>query len=178
MRDKLTKLTLCVSLILFSCSSILAQSNTPSMRIALPERTRLLQGQLVDVVLEIRNAPAISGLKVTLGATDITARFGAPQPALLDCDASADLVVRANQQSIDTPGPVVLRAEATAFGAVISDSRAIDVRPFNSLARRNVILFIGDAMGTAYRDAARLVSRAIVDGSGSNSFREGFFDEL
>src|SRR5437899_7516624 len=32
-------------------------------------------------------------------------------------------------------------------------------------SRRNVILFIGDAMGTAYRDAARLVSRAIVDSS-------------
>ena len=44
--------------------------------------------------------------------------------------------------------------------------------------RRNVILFIGDAMGTAYRDAARLVSRSIVDANGKNSFRDGFFDDL
>src|SRR5215470_5691798 len=110
MPEKL-KLTLCLVLILFSCSSIFAQSNAPSMRIVLPERTRLLQGQLVDVVLEIRNASAISGLKITLGAADVTARFGAPQAALLDCDMSPDLVVRANQQSIDSPGAVVLRAE-------------------------------------------------------------------
>src|SRR5262249_7193241 len=37
---------------------------------------------------------------------------------------------------------------------------------------------IGDAMGTAYRDAARLVSRAIVDSNGKNSFRDGYFDDL
>ncbi|HWB95314.1 MAG TPA: alkaline phosphatase, partial [Bryobacteraceae bacterium] len=44
--------------------------------------------------------------------------------------------------------------------------------------RRNVILYIGDAMGTTYRDAARLVSRSIVDANGKNAFREGFFDNL
>jgi alkaline phosphatase len=44
--------------------------------------------------------------------------------------------------------------------------------------QRNVILFIGDAMGTAFRDAARLVSRATLDSKGKNSFREGFFDSL
>ena len=148
------------------------------MRFALPERTRLLQGQLVDLVVEIRNASAISGFKVTLGGADITARFGFPQPAPLDCDGGSHLVVRANLQSIDSPGSVVLQAEATAGGARISDSRTIEVRPFNISARRNVILFIGDAMGTAYRDAARLVAKATVDSSGKNSFRQGFFDEL
>ena len=148
------------------------------MRFALPERTRLLQGQLVDLVVEIRNASAISGFKVTLGGADITAGFGFPQPAPLDCGGGSHLVVRANLQSIDSPGSVVLQAEATAGGARISDSRTIEVRPFNIGARRNVILFIGDAMGTAYRDAARLVAKATVDSSGKNSFREGFFDEL
>ena len=96
----------------------------------------------------------------------------------LDCDASADIVVRANLQSFETTGSVVLRAEATAGGSPISDSRTIEVRSFNMTGRRNVILFIGDAMGTAYRDAARLVSRSIIDASGKSSFREGFFDEL
>src|SRR5437667_103767 len=166
------------SLVLFSSCPIFGQSSTPSMRFALPERTRLLQGQLVDLVVEIRNASAISGFKVTLGGADITARFGFPQPAPLDCDGGSHLVVRANLQSIDSPGSVVLQAEATAGGARISDSRTIEVRPFNISARRNVILFIGDAMGTAYRDAARLVAKATVDSSGKNSFRQGFFDEL
>jgi len=45
-------------------------------------------------------------------------------------------------------------------------------------SRRNVILFIGDAMGTAYRDAARLVGRATLDSNGKNSLREGLFDNL
>src|SRR5580765_2288966 len=57
-------------------------------------------------------------------------------------------------------------------------SRDVLVREFNLVQRRNIILFIGDAMGTAYRDAARLVSRSIVDSSGKNSLREGFFDNL
>src|SRR5436190_8807911 len=147
------------SLVLFSSCPIFGQSSTPSMRFALPERTRLLQGQLVDLVVEIRKASAISGFKVTLGGTDITARFGAPQPALLDCDTSPDLVVRANFQSIDVPGSAVLRAEATAGGTSISDSRTLEARAFNPAGPRNVILFIGVAMGTAYRDAARLVSK-------------------
>ena len=38
--------------------------------------------------------------------------------------------------------------------------------------RHNVALFIGDAMGTTDRDAARLVGRAIVDINGKNSLRK------
>ena len=177
MTKKLTIPTVAVFLVLLTCSSLVAQT-APSMRIVLPERTRLLQGQLVDVVLEIRNASSISSLRVTADGVDITSRFGTPQSAQLDCDATADIVVRANLQSFETVGNVVLRAEGTAGATAISDSRTIEVRPFNMSGRRNVILFIGDAMGTAYRDAARLVSKSIVDASGKNSFREGFFDEL
>src|SRR5262245_60194110 len=68
----------------------------PSLRFVLPERTRLLEGQLIDLVLEVRNASAVTGLKVTAGGTDITNQFSAPQAAQLDCDQGADLVIRAN----------------------------------------------------------------------------------
>src|SRR5262249_32929209 len=73
-----------------------------------------------------------------------------------------------------------LTVSVSAGGTMTTDSRTVSVREFSSLAgqRRNVILFIGDAMGTTYRDAARLVSRSIVDASGKNSFREGLFDDL
>ena len=60
----------------------------------------------------------------------------------------------------------------------MKDSRDVLVREFTLKQPRNIVLFIGDAMGTAYRDAARLVSRSIVDDKGRNSFREGFFDDL
>src|SRR5262249_28827936 len=80
----------------------------PSVRVLLPERTRLLQGQLIDLVLEVRNASAVSNLKVTAGAVDLTPKFGAPAKASLDCDTSSDWVIRANLQSFDTPGVVRL----------------------------------------------------------------------
>jgi len=158
---------------------LLAQS-APSVRILLPERTRLLQGQLVDLVLEVRNAAAVSNLKVTAGAVDLTEKFGAPVKADLDCDGSSDWVLRADLQSFGIPGDVKLDVAVTAGGSSVTDSRTVQVREFNppSGPRRNIILFIGDAMGTAYRDAARLVSRSIVDASGKNSFRDGFFDDL
>jgi hypothetical protein len=158
--------------------ALLAQSNAPSVRILLPERTRLLQGQLVDLVLEVRNASSVSGLKVTAGDLDLTSKFGAPVRAELDCDTTSDFVVRADLQSFHTPGEVRLNVSLVAGGATVTDSRVITVESFPTTApRRNIILFIGDAMGTAYRDAARLVSRAIVT-NGKNSFREGMFDDL
>jgi alkaline phosphatase len=160
------------------CGACWAQ--TPSLRILLPERTRLLENQQVDLVLEVRNAASVSGLRVMAGAADITGRFAAPVAAQLDCDASSDWVLRANLQTFDTAGTFTLTATATAGGTAVSDTRTIRVQEFNPIGsrRRNVILFIGDAMGTAYRDAARLVSRAIVDNQGKNSFREGVFDNL
>ena len=161
------------------CAPLTAET-AASVRILLPERTRLLQGQLVDLVLEVRNATAVSNLKVTAGAVDLTSKFSAPVEADLDCDSSTDWVMRAPLQSFDTPGDVKLDVTLTAGSAAVNDSRLIQVREFNPPAgqRRNVILFIGDAMGTAYRDAARLVSRSIVDANGKNSFRDGFFDDL
>ena len=87
--------------------TLLAQSS-PSVRILLPERTRLLQGQLVDLVLEVRNADAVSNMKVTAGGVDLTAKFSQPAKAELDCDTSSDYVLRANLQSFDAPGSVKL----------------------------------------------------------------------
>ena len=160
------------------CGSVWAQS--PSLRILLPERTRLLQNQQFDLVLEVRNASSVSNLRVTAGSVDLTQNFTGAAPAQLDCDNSQDWVLRANLQTLDIPGTITLTATATAGSATVTDKRTIQVVEFNAIGsrRRNVILFIGDAMGTAYRDAARLVSRAIVDSTGKNSFRDGYFDNL
>src|SRR5215510_13953672 len=109
---------------------LVAQSATPSVRILLPERTRLLQRQLVDIVLEVRNAASVGNLKVTAGSVDLTSKFGAPVKAQLDCDDSSDWVIRANLQSFDVPGDVKLVVSLTADGNSVSDSRTILVRPF------------------------------------------------
>lgn len=165
---------------IFAGLSAFAQTTAPNVRFALPERTRLLQGQLIDLVIEVRNAQSVSNLKVTAGTLDLTSKFSAPTKTELDCDTSSDFVLRANLQSIETPGDIPLSVSLTADGATVTDTRILSVREFNLPAtqRRNIVLFIGDAMGTAYRDAARLVGRAIVDANGKNSFREGFFDDL
>ena len=157
-----------------------AQTTAPNVRFALPERTRLLQGQLIDLVVEVRNAQSVSNLKVTAGSLDLTSKFSAPAKAELDCDTSSDFVLRANLQSIETPGDIPLTVTLTADGATVTDTRILSVREFNLPAsqRRNIVLFIGDAMGTSYRDAARLVGRATLDANGKNAFREGFFDDL
>ncbi len=163
----------------FTTASLFAQ--TPSLRLALPERLRLLEGQYVDLVVEVRNATALSNLSVKAGDTDLTAKFGRPEAAQLDCDTTEDLVVRANLQSFATAGTVKLTVSATVGGRTLTDSRDIVVRPFSLQtqgSRKNIVLFIGDAMGTAYRDAARLVYRSAVDSTGKSGLREGFFDTL
>lgn len=159
----------------------LSAQNTASLRILLPERTRLLQGQRIDLVVEVRNASALTGFRVMAGDTDITASFSAPVKTELDCDASSDWTARANLQAFETPGNLNLTVMATADGAALRDSRQVQIRPFAMPAdqpRKNYILFIGDAMGTAYRDAARLVARSVADAEGRSGLREGYFDNL
>lgn len=150
----------------------------PSVRILLPEHTRLLPGQLVDIVIEVRDAANVSGLSVLAAGTTVTSAFGAPVQSDLDCDASSDWVYRANLQSFPNAGEVKLEVSVSTDGGPANDSRTIQVQRLVGRPRGNIILFIGDAMGTAYRDAARLVSRAIVDGTGKNSFRDGYFESL
>jgi alkaline phosphatase len=167
------------ALALTSSAALFAQA--PSIRLALPERLRLLEGQYVDLVVEVRNATAISNLTVRAGETDITSRFSRPETAQLDCDTSSDLVLRANLYSFPTAGNVRLTVSATVGSTTVTDSRDIIVRPFTLATqggRKNIVLFIGDAMGTAYRDAARLVSRSVMDANGRSGLREGFFDNL
>src|SRR5215813_1918626 len=135
------------SMLLFALGlsgAVFAQTGTPSIRILLPERTRLLQGQQVDIVLEVRNAASVANLKVTAGAVDLTSKFGAPVKADLDCDASSDWVLRADLQSFDDPGTIKLEASLTAGGTPVKDSRSILVREFGipSGQRRNIVLFI------------------------------------
>lgn len=152
------------------------QTPAPSIRIVLPERTRLLQGQLVDLVIEVRNAATVSGLNVSASGINMSSAFSGATAKLLDCDTSSDWVYRANLQSFNSN--VTLTATVTADGKTLTDTRTIQVRPFTAPQRRNLILFIGDAMGTAYRDSIRLVDRAAVDATGKSAFREGFFDTL
>jgi alkaline phosphatase len=149
-----------------------------NLSVMLPERTRLLQDQRVDLVLELRGGTG-SNLRVTANGADITSRFGEPTRVDLDCNGTQDSVYRANLVGFDEPGTVHLIATVTAGGQTLRALKDIEVRPFSVPAKaRNIVLFIGDAMGTAYRDAGRIVGRSVETVPGVGGFREGFFDKL
>jgi len=171
----------CIPLVCTLFASALWGQTSPSLNILLPDRPRLLVEQQVDLVLEVSNATTLSGLKVTAGATDITSKFKKLSSANMHCQGSPGFVLRADLYTFPAPGMAKLTATAIANHTQVTDSREIEVRPFHvpsDGSRRNIILFIGDAMGTAYRDSARLVSRAIIGPDGKNSFNQGFFDDL
>lgn len=151
----------------------------PNFSILLPERTRLLQDQRVDVVIEARNLTQMSGFRVTANNVEITNRFRGPIPADLDCDATPDAVFRADLFSFTEPGSVLLVATVNSSRGTSRDVRHVLIVPF-SVGRqpRNIILLIGDAMGTSHRDAGRFIARSVETVPGVPGLREGFFDRL
>lgn len=158
-----------------STSVLFAQSE---ITILLPERTRLLADQRVDLILEVRNTSTASGLRVTANNRDITSLFTGPTAAQLDCDATPDVVYRAELVGFEA-GDVRLTASVSTPSGATTAVKDILVYPFSpAQQRRNVILFIGDAMAQAYRDAARLVARSTPNAAGVPGLREGFFDNL
>ncbi len=148
------------------------------LSIALPERTRLLEDQRVDLVIEARN---LSGgvLTVTANGADLSKAFSGPTAADLDCDTARDAVWRADMVGFPTPGWVRLEAQLVTAQGTFRDVRDILVQPFPRLAApKNVILYIGDGMTEAWRDAGRIVSRSTETAPGVPGLRQGFYDRL
>jgi alkaline phosphatase len=153
-------------------------SATPEVTIRLPERCRLLTEQRFDLRVEatgLTNGDA--SLTLQIPGTDLGRRL--PQPEIaLDQDANAaDRDKSWTFRSLSFPRGGVFTLEATLkdpAGTVRAQAR-VGVQQFqlpSAGSRRNVILFLGDGMGTAYRDAARIVAQ-----SENGHFRQGFFDK-
>lgn len=161
------------------CLAAPLYSQTQLLTILLPEKTRLLEDQRVDLVLEVRNVTAPTGLKVTANGRDISSRFSAPTAVDLDCDGRPDSVFRANLQSFSDIGYVRIEASVNSGTRLLTDVKDIlvyEMKP--GQVKKNMILFIGDAMGQTYRDAARLVGRSVETVPGVSGLREGVFDNL
>ena len=139
----------------------------------IPERTRLLAGQRVDLILEARGFPLAAPLRITVNGEVWTSRFSAPEPVDLDCDGVADWRVRLNLTSFS--GSTLLRAES---GAAVTE-RKIEVIPLPADSKqKNIILFVGDGTGWAYRDAARIVAKSVPGPDGKPGLAEGFYRQL
>ncbi|MGB9606190.1 MAG: alkaline phosphatase, partial [Bryobacteraceae bacterium] len=155
-----------------------AGAHAQLLSIALPERTRLLEDQRLDIVIEARNVSG-GALKVTANGLDISRHFAGPWAVDLDCDTVRDAVWRAEMISFQTPGWVRLEATLATPQGTLRDVRDIVVQPFpRPAALRNVILYIGDGMTEAWRDAGRIVSRSVETVPGVPGLRQGFYDRL
>ncbi|MEO7933589.1 MAG: alkaline phosphatase [Chthoniobacterales bacterium] len=158
----------------------------PSVKIRLPERFRALTDQQFDIRVEATEFGPNSTVSFTLDGSPVN--FGTPVPSDLQSNVDADTTT--NDKEWTFRNLSVLTAGVHTIVATVTDpdngnatatyTQKIGVQDFSftdargrAIAKKNYILFIGDAMGTAYRDAGRIVAK-----STGNRFREGFFDQL
>lgn len=180
--QKITKLAAMTFLFLAAVTgaseSIEAQT-TPTVRIVLPERFRLITNQYFDlrveaeginrttarVLINVEGENGAETLNVG-GATEITTNNDVNQ-------LTNDKAWTYRRVSFTTPGIKTIFAVIVDGRNVYGTATQISVQNFNLVGQKSIVLYIGDAMGTAYRDASRIVSQ-----STGNRFREGWFDEL
>lgn len=159
-----------------------SQTNQPQpvVRIVVPERFRVLTNQFFDLRIEAENFSGARA-RVQISVLDVNNRFetinvAGNQESTVDNDNnpnSYDRAVTYRKMSFATPGLKTIQAVVVDGRRITGTATQIYVQDFNLQANKNIVLFIGDAMGTAYRDASRIVAQ-----STGNRFREGWFDEL
>jgi len=180
--QKITKLTVAVFLFVtafISAGQTINAQTTPTVRIVLPERFRVITNQYFDLRIEAegisRSTARVlvnvegNGVSENLniaGATEITT----------DNDNNAlasDKAWTYRRMSFTTPGIKTIYAVIIDGRSVYGVATQVSVQNFNLVGQKSIVVFIGDAMGTAYRDAGRIVAQ-----STNNRFREGWFDDL
>ncbi|MBA3694013.1 MAG: alkaline phosphatase [Acidobacteria bacterium] len=178
----ITKLTTTVFLILTAivgaAQTARAQS-APTLRIVLPERFRVITNQYFDLRVEaegISHSTARVLINVEGEGGIESLNFAGANEITTDNDNNplgADKAWTYRRVSFSTPGIKTVSALVIDGRRVYGVATQISVQNFNLVGQKSIVLFIGDAMGTAYRDASRIVSQ-----STANRFREGWFDEL
>jgi alkaline phosphatase len=157
-------------------SAVCFAQTGPAAKIRLPEKFRVLTGQLFDLRVEVTGLTNTgASLRVRLDGEDITRQLPPPE-ITVDNDANPADIDKAwtfRKISIQGAGDRTIQAVISTGGQNLTVSSRIGVQEFKLKGDKSIILFIGDAMGTAYRDVARIVAK-----STDNRFREGFFDEL
>lgn len=170
------KKTIAIACLASTCAPLFA---APAVHVALPERFRVLTRQFFDFRVEatgLSNTDDAS-IRIFIDGVDVTTSFGTAEISTDNDTNAADLdkawVFRS--LGISEAGVTAITVEVTENGQTTSVTQRIGVQAFNigTLQKKNIILFIGDAMGTTYRDAGRIVAK-----SQNNAFRGGFFDDL
>lgn len=159
------------------CPGAAQAQSAPVVSIRLPERFRLLTGQQFDLRVEAAGLTSEQPrIAVALqGPATEALRLPAPEIADdVDSDpASRDRVWTFRTLQFTTPGVKTLKVTISDGDRQTAATERVAVQAFQRKPGTSVILFIGDGMGNAYRDAGRIVA-----GSTRNRFREGFLDQL
>ena len=167
------KKTILVSIL--ACLSPALCWATPQVSIRLPERFRLLTQQQFDLRVE---ATGLASPNATVSIKVNGQPLILPTPEITsDNDSNSNDTDKAwtyRKVSFGSEGIRQLVATVTDGTTRGQAVERIGVQPFRlSGGSKNIVLFLGDAMGTTYRDAGRIVAK-----SAGNHFREGFFDQL
>ena len=164
-------------LVLISFGAVQAQT-APTVRIVLPERFRTLTNQWFDLRIEAENliSPTARVMINVQGEGKEDLALAGSLEQTSDNDANTTNIDKAwtyRKVYFSTPGIKTIFAYVVDGRRIYGVATQINVQQFNLQSQKNIVLFIGDAMGTAYRDASRIVAQ-----STGNRFREGWFDDL
>lgn len=167
-------------LMLLTLAAVSVKAQTaPRVRINLPERFRVLTNQFFDLRIEIDGlSSARSRITVTVenekGEETLNFQGNVEQTENNDNNPNSnDRAYTYRKMNFATPGLKTVRAVITDGRQIYGVATQISVQEFNLNRQKNIVLYIGDAMGTSYRDAGRIVAQ-----STANRFREGWFDDL
>lgn len=171
--------TFLVGFVLFTAIGSVKAQSAPNIRIVLPERFRVLTNQYFDLRVEAEGLQSSTARLIVDVSSPNTKEYiyadGATETTTdNDADpATIDKAVTYRKSYFSTPGTKTITAIVIDGRRTYGVSAQIIVQDFNLVGQKSIILYIGDAMGTAYRDASRIVAQ-----STGNRFREGWFDEL
>ena len=164
-----------IPIIILTCMSPALSWAAPQVSIRLPERFRLLTQQQFDLRVEATGlATTDAGINVTVDGRTIN--LPAPEVTTDNDSDTVDLdkAWTFRNFSFPTRGVKTVQVTVSDTGGQGQATHRIGVQDFQLAGgSKNIVLFIGDAMGTTYRDAGRIVAK-----STANRFREGFFDQL
>lgn len=153
--------------------------NSPTARIVLPERFRVLTNQYFDLRVEVENISRTTArieIEVENENGGEKYNYAGPLETTVNNDdnpTNIDKAITLRRMFFTTPGIKTIRAIIYDGRQIYGVGTQVSVQNFNLDTQKSIVLFIGDAMGTAYRDASRIVAQ-----STENRFREGWFDDL
>ena len=167
------------SFVIITAVGIVNAQTAPTVRIVLPERFRVLTDQFFDLRVEVEgysSANARIVISIEENSQEEPLTYAGQLEVVSDNDANPsnkDKSWTYRKASFTRPGIKTIFATIIDGTRIYGVGMQVSVQQFNLQSQKNIVLYIGDAMGTAYRDSSRIVAQ-----STGNRFREGWFDDL